>query len=73
MKSLSAGITRTETKHDEFLRCYENLHNSYIQLQEPDALGRIDLATSDKLEEIEKLAEGYPISEQGQTLIPQCA
>lgn len=73
MKSLSARATNTEAKHDEFLRRYGNLHDSYFRLQEPDALGKIDLAASDKLEEVEKLAEQYLISELGRALISECA
>lgn len=73
MKSLSARTTNTEAKHDEFLRRYGSLHDSYFRLQEPDALGKIDLAASDKLEEVEKLADEYLISEQGRALISQCA
>ena len=72
MKSLSARTTNTEAKHDEFLRRYGNLRDSYFRLQEPGALGRIDLAASDKLEEVERLAEEYLISEPGRTLISQC-
>ena len=55
------------------IRRYENLHDSYFRLQGPGALGKMDLTASDKLEEIEKLAEEYLISEQGQALVSQCA
>ncbi|EXJ75538.1 uncharacterized protein A1O5_00044 [Cladophialophora psammophila CBS 110553] len=54
MKSLAARTMNTEAKHDEFLRRYESLHDAYARLQEPDALGKIDLATSDKLEQNRK-------------------
>jgi len=73
MKSLSARTTNTEAKHDEFLRRYGHLHGSYFRLQEPDALGKVDLAASDKLEQVEKFAEDYFVSEHGRDLISRRA
>ena len=70
LKSLSARATN---KHDRFRRRYENLDGSYFRLQEPSTLGKIDLAASDRLEEIEKIAEEYLISEHGRALVSQCA
>lgn len=73
IQSITARATDTESKHNGFKRHYKSLQGSYFRLQEPDALGEIDLAASDKLEEIEKLAEEYLISEEGQALVSQCA
>ncbi len=73
MKSLSARNTNTEAKHDDFLRRYGDLRGSYFRLQEPDALGKVDLAASNKLEQVEKFAEDYFVSEHGWDLISRCA
>lgn len=54
IKSTRARAADTESKHNGFKRHYKSLQNSYFPLQEPNALGDIDLAASDKSEEIEK-------------------
>lgn len=73
IQSLTARAVNTEAKHDEFLLRYKNLNESYFRFQELNTLGKIDLAASDKLEEIEKLAEDYLISDHGRDLISKCA
>ena len=73
IKSLAARTTNTEGKHNEFLRRFENLNDRYFRFQEPGDLGEIDLAASEKLSDVERLAEEYLISEEGRNAIVSCA
>jgi hypothetical protein len=54
-------LTTTEAQHERFLTedRFEALRPICSRFQEMEKLGKIDLAASDKLDEIEKLAREY--------------
>ena len=73
IQGLIGRATDTEAKHREFLRQFPGLHDFYFRLQDPSSLGEIDLAATEKLDEIERIAWAYVRSVEGLNAIKQCA
>lgn len=67
--------TDTEARHQEVLKedAFNDVRAGYYRFQGKFDLGEIDLADTDRLDEIEKLAEKYIGSEEGKKAIESCA
>ena len=68
-----ARVTDTEEKWAEFLALFPLHENVSFRFQEKGNLGSIDLASSDRLEEVEKLAKAYVASPEVRVKINECA
>lgn len=67
--------TNTEARHQEILKekTFDDVRAGYYRFQGKFDLGEIDLADSEKLDEVEKLAQQYIDSEEGKKTIESCA
>jgi hypothetical protein len=71
MKKVIWATTDTEKDHQECLSIYPRL--PYYRLNSGEDLAKIDLADFSKIGDIEKMAREYIRSEEGSTLIEECA
>ena len=71
MKKVIWDTTNTEKDHQECLSTYPML--PYYRLNGGEDLAKIDLADFSKIGDIEKIAREYIRSEEGSTLIEECA
>jgi predicted acylesterase/phospholipase RssA len=75
MSAIIGRLTSTEAQHDRFMTedRFEALRPIFSRFQETERLGKIDLAASDKLDEIEKLARDYVALPDVKREITACA
>jgi hypothetical protein len=71
LKKVIWATTDTEKDHQECLSTYPRL--PYYRLNDGEDLAKIDLADYSKIGDIEKRARKYIRSEEGSTLIIECA
>jgi hypothetical protein len=73
VKSILHRLTDTEAKHNEFLRRFPSLTDTYFRLNDESDLYKIDLADWKAIDRIEKFANDYITSSRGRDRIQMCA